>query len=53
MEKRTVRMREKFPDERREWRLPGKFYADDLVLCVQLEEGLRVIKGRSVEEKCK
>ena len=29
----------------REWRLPG-LYADDLVLCGESEEDLRVIMGR-------
>ena len=35
--------------EGREWRLPGLLYADDLVLCSELEEDLRAMVGRFVE----
>ena len=35
--------------EGREWRLPGLSYADDLVLCRKLEEGLRPMVGCFVE----
>ena len=31
------------------WRLPGLLYTDDLVLCVELKEGLRVMVGRFAE----
>ena len=33
----------------REWRLSGFFYADELVLCGESEEDLRVMVGRFVE----
>ena len=33
----------------REWRLPGLLYADDWVLCGELEEDLRVMVGRFAE----
>ena len=36
-------------EERREWKLPGLLYADDLVLCSDSEEDLRVMVGRFVE----
>ena len=29
--------------DRREWRLPGFLYADDLVWCGELEENLKVM----------
>ena len=29
----------------REWRFPGLLYADDLVLCSELEEDLKVMVG--------
>ena len=32
-------------EEGREWRLTGLFYVDNLVLCVELEEDLRVMVG--------
>ena len=35
--------------EGREWRLPGLLYADDLVLCGELEEDLRAVMERFVE----
>ena len=35
--------------EGREWTLPGHLYADDLVLCGELEEELRVMMGQFVE----
>ena len=43
------RRRVRFLEEGREWRLPGLLYADDLVLCGESEEDLRVIVGRFVE----
>ena len=45
MERRGV----SFLEDGREWRLPGLLYADDLVLCGELEEGLRVMVGRFAE----
>ena len=36
-------------EEGREWRLPGLFYADDLVLCGELEEDLRALVGHFAE----
>ena len=39
----------RFQEEGREWRLPGLFYADDLVLCGELEEELKAMVGRFVE----
>ena len=39
MERRGV----SFLEDGRKWILPGLFYADDLVLCVELEEDLRVM----------
>ena len=41
-----------FQKERREWRLPGLSYADDLVLCGELEEDLRAMEG-SFAEVCR
>ena len=35
--------------ERKEWRLPGLLYADDLVLCGESEENLRAMVGWFVE----
>ena len=32
-----------------EWRLPGLLYADDLILCGELEEDLRAMRERFVE----
>ena len=34
-----------FIEDGREWRLPGLLYADNLVLCGELEEDLRVMVG--------
>ena len=45
MGRRGVRLLE----DRREWRLPGLLYADDLVLCGELEEDLRAMVGHFVE----
>ena len=47
MGRRCVR----FQEEGREWRwrLPGLMYADDLVLCGELEEDLRAMVGCFVE----
>ena len=36
-------------DEGREWRLPGLLYADNLVLCGELEVELKAMVGRFVE----
>ena len=41
MRRRGVR----FLVDGREWRLPGLLYANDLVLCSELEEDLRVMVG--------
>ena len=35
-----------FLEDEREWRLPGPLYADDLALCGELEEYLRVMVGQ-------
>ena len=39
-----------FMEDRREWRLPGLLYVDDLVLCGELEEDLILMAGRFAEE---
>ena len=39
----------RFLEEGREWILLGLLYADDLVLCGESEEHLRVMVGRFVE----
>ena len=36
-------------EDRREWRLPGLLYADELVLCGELEEDLKAMVGRFAE----
>ena len=36
----------KFLEDGREWRLPDLLYADNLVLCGESEEDLRVMVGR-------
>ena len=33
-------------EDGREWKLPGLFYADDLVLCGESEDDLRLMVGR-------
>ena len=38
-----------FLEDGREWRLPGLLYANDLVLCSESEEDLRVMVGRFAE----
>ena len=38
----------RFQEVRREWRLPGLLYTDDLVLCGGLEEDLKAMVGRFV-----
>ena len=38
-----------FLEDGREWRLPCILYADDLVLCRESEENLRVMVGRFAE----
>ena len=35
----------RFLEDGREWRLPSLFYADDLVLCCESEEDLKVMLG--------
>ena len=37
---------ETFLEDGREWRVPGLLYADDLVLCSESEEDLRMMVGR-------
>ena len=39
----------RFQEEGTEWRLPGLLYADDLVLCSELEKDLKAIVGRFIE----
>ena len=39
----------RFLEERREWILLGLWYADDLVLCGESEEDLKVMMGHIVE----
>ena len=39
----------RFLENGRERRLPGLFYADDLVLCGELEEDLRLMVGQFAE----
>ena len=34
-----------FKEDRKEWRLPGLLHADDLILCGELDEDLRVMVG--------
>ena len=34
-----------FLEDVREWKLPGLLYADDLVLCVEMEESVMVMNG--------
>ena len=36
-------------EDEREWRLLGLLYADDLILCGESEEKLRVVVGRFAE----
>ena len=36
----------RFVEDGREWRLPGLLYADDLVLCGESEEDLKVMVGQ-------
>ena len=38
-----------FMEDEREWRLPGLLYADDLVICGESEENLRVMVGQFAE----
>ena len=38
-----------FMENGREWRLPGFLYADDLFLCGELEDDLRVMMGQFAE----
>ena len=40
---RIGRMGAKFLEEGREWRLPGFLYGDELVLCGETQENLRVM----------
>ena len=46
---RMGRRRVSFLEDGREWRLPGLLYADDLFLCGELEEELRVMVERFAE----
>ena len=39
----------RFLEEGKEWRLPGLLYADDLVLCAELEKDLKTMVGWFVE----
>ena len=39
----------RFLEERREWGLPGLLYTDDLVLCGESEQDLKVMVARFVE----
>ena len=39
----------RFLEDGREWRLLGLLYADDLVVCDESEEELRVMAGRFAE----
>ena len=51
---RIQKMGVRFLKEGREWRLPGPFYADNLVFCENSEEELKVMVGlllRCVEEE--
>ena len=43
------RRRLRFPEEGREWGLPGLLYADDLVSCGESEEDLMAIVGCFIE----
>ena len=45
----------RFQEDKREWRLPSLFYADDLVLCSESEEDLRAMVGRfaSMQERAR
>ena len=43
------RSRVRFLKDGRVWRLPGILYADDLVLCSESEEDLRVMVGQFAE----
>ena len=38
-----------FLEDGKEWRLPGLLYEDELVLCCEMEEDLRVMVGRFPE----
>ena len=38
-----------FQEDGRDWRLPGLLYADDLVLCGESKEDLRVMVGQFAE----
>ena len=46
MGRKEVRFME---EEGREWKLPGILYADDLVLCIESKEDLRIMVGQFVE----
>ena len=39
----------RFQEEKRKWRLPDLLYADDLLLCGELEEDLRAMVEHFVE----
>ena len=38
-----------FLEDGKDWRLPGLLYTDDMVLCGELEEDLRMMVGRFTE----
>ena len=46
---RMGRMGVRFLEDGREWKLPGFLYADDLVLCGELEEELRMVVEQFVQ----
>ena len=39
----------RFSEGKREWRLPGLLNTDELVLCDELKDNLRVMMGRFIE----
>ena len=45
-------MEVRFLWEEREWRFPGFFYANDLVLCSESKEDLRAMMGRDASLRC-
>ena len=49
MKMEMERMGNKFPEEGREWRIPGLLYTNNLGFCSRSEEDLKVMMGRFVE----
>ena len=49
MKEVQIRMGVSFLEDGREWRLSGLLYADDMVLCAESEEDLRMMVGRFSE----